>query len=217
MMSQLLKLEDFADFDAKDVREVVEQSFSKSRPRFEIRSVGGRLEMRACHKREAKGGRKGFETAQEKRLRTSWKSCQTLGFPSRTRWVDHFRTFGATGQYRLKSPKVEASGANKMRGAAERFDIAEDCEEIERPCQLSNLDAEWRRTRWGLPDAFPQAISGRNAINSMRFPQNPLKFQEKCLAVAGPSLGMTAPCGGASVRAAWRTASWKPRQSPGSC
>ena len=50
-LSQILSLEEFARWNTRDVREVVQESYSKDKPRFQISNRGNRLFIRAFHKR----------------------------------------------------------------------------------------------------------------------------------------------------------------------
>ncbi|CAJ1328858.1 unnamed protein product [Effrenium voratum] len=56
-LAQVLSLDDFLGFNAQDVRQVVKESYSKDRPRFETKTEGGRLYIRAAHKRPERGYR----------------------------------------------------------------------------------------------------------------------------------------------------------------
>ncbi|CAE6914163.1 unnamed protein product [Symbiodinium sp. CCMP2592] len=50
-LRQVLELDEFARWTALDVKEVVQESYSKDKPRFQITSRGQRLFIRAFHKR----------------------------------------------------------------------------------------------------------------------------------------------------------------------
>ncbi|CAE7902222.1 unnamed protein product, partial [Symbiodinium necroappetens] len=50
-LTQVLKLDEFQRWTALDVKEVVQESFSKDKPRFQITERGRRLFIRAFHKR----------------------------------------------------------------------------------------------------------------------------------------------------------------------
>ncbi|CAE7769965.1 unnamed protein product [Symbiodinium sp. CCMP2456] len=50
-LSQILSLEEFARWNTRDVKEVVQESYSKDKPRFQISDRGNRLFIRAFHKR----------------------------------------------------------------------------------------------------------------------------------------------------------------------
>ncbi|CAK9018971.1 unnamed protein product [Durusdinium trenchii] len=130
-LTELLSLDDFVDFAAADVREVVKESYSKDQPRFECREQGGRLEIRALHKRAAVRFSKGN--------RMEWRKRASSPEPPL-----------------VESPFEEAipvpAKRNKMRGAVasatEHFDISEECTKDDPgdlPDGLSSSHVEWVR------------------------------------------------------------------------
>eukprot|EP00913_Durusdinium_trenchii_P022480 g21117.t1 len=130
-LTELLSLDDFVDFAAADVREVVKESYSKDQPRFECREQGGRLEIRALHKRAAVRFSKGNRMEWRKRASSPEPPLVESPFEERLK----FR-----------------SKRNKMRGAVasatEHFDISEECTKDDPgdlPDGLSSSHVEWVR------------------------------------------------------------------------
>lgn len=120
-LTEVLALPDFDGFDVRDVRMVVDQSFSKDQPRFEIRSdEDNRLQIRAAHKRPVYGAPRG----EYRRLRRA----QTPEPPD----LD------------VQFEDAVSMSKNKMRGP-KHFDISEDSIPLELPENFSSMDVEWER------------------------------------------------------------------------